>query len=254
MATALNERLARLRKDDLAARLLAIGDRSASRISPELAQREHVGPANFIDLAGGVGVLQAVHDGVGDVFHPDGLKARIGGCKRNHRKDLLEPGKGVEEFVFSAKNHAGPQHGHIQPGAEQHGFTARLAALVHRCRTGRSAQGADVNDAPEAAGFTGPGQLQRQLHMRLVERGLCAVKDGNQVDHGVVAGQQRCQRGGIVGVGLNHIDQRQHLQVAGAGLPACDHGDAALQPRQLFADVRADKAGAAKKKDFFHNP
>jgi len=71
------------------------------------------------------------------------------------------------------------------------------------------------------------------------------VQDGDQVDNGIVAGQQRRQRTAVVGVGLDHVDQRQHLQVACVGLPARDHGDAALQPRQLFTHMASDKAGAA---------
>lgn len=41
VATAVNERLARLQRDDLAARLLAIGHKTASRISPENKQLDH---------------------------------------------------------------------------------------------------------------------------------------------------------------------------------------------------------------------
>jgi antitoxin VapB len=41
VATAVNERLARLQHDDLAARLLAIGHRTASRMIPEDKQLDH---------------------------------------------------------------------------------------------------------------------------------------------------------------------------------------------------------------------
>jgi antitoxin VapB len=41
VATAVNERLARLRRDDLAARLLAIGHKTASRMSPEAKRLDH---------------------------------------------------------------------------------------------------------------------------------------------------------------------------------------------------------------------
>jgi antitoxin VapB len=41
VATAVNERLARLQRDDLAARLLAIGHKTASRMSPETKQLDH---------------------------------------------------------------------------------------------------------------------------------------------------------------------------------------------------------------------
>lgn len=41
VATAVNERLARLQQDDLAARLLAIGHRTASRMSPEFKVLDH---------------------------------------------------------------------------------------------------------------------------------------------------------------------------------------------------------------------
>ena len=41
VATAVNERLARLEKDDLAARLLAIGRKSASRMRPEGKRLDH---------------------------------------------------------------------------------------------------------------------------------------------------------------------------------------------------------------------
>ncbi|MBU9763570.1 antitoxin [Mycobacterium sp. TNTM28] len=41
VATAVNERLARLRQDDLATRLLAIGDKAANRMSPETKQFDH---------------------------------------------------------------------------------------------------------------------------------------------------------------------------------------------------------------------
>jgi antitoxin VapB len=41
VATAVNERLARLRQDDLASRLLAIGQRAASRMSTEAKHFDH---------------------------------------------------------------------------------------------------------------------------------------------------------------------------------------------------------------------
>jgi antitoxin VapB len=41
VATAVNERLARLQRDDLAVRLLAIGHKTASRMSPEAKRRDH---------------------------------------------------------------------------------------------------------------------------------------------------------------------------------------------------------------------
>jgi antitoxin VapB len=41
VATAVNERLARLQRDDLAARLLAIGHKTASRMSPEALRLDH---------------------------------------------------------------------------------------------------------------------------------------------------------------------------------------------------------------------
>ena len=41
VATAVDERLARLQGDDLAARLLAIGHRTASRMSAETKQLDH---------------------------------------------------------------------------------------------------------------------------------------------------------------------------------------------------------------------
>jgi antitoxin VapB len=41
VAKAVNERLARLRQDDLAARLLAIGHKTASRMSPETKGLDH---------------------------------------------------------------------------------------------------------------------------------------------------------------------------------------------------------------------
>jgi antitoxin VapB len=41
VATAVKERLARLQRDDLAARLLAIGHKTASRMSPEAERLDH---------------------------------------------------------------------------------------------------------------------------------------------------------------------------------------------------------------------
>ena len=41
VATAVNERLARLQKDDLATRLLAIGHKTASRMTPEARRLDH---------------------------------------------------------------------------------------------------------------------------------------------------------------------------------------------------------------------
>ena len=41
VATAVNERLARLQRDDLAARLLAIGHKTASRMSAETKRLDH---------------------------------------------------------------------------------------------------------------------------------------------------------------------------------------------------------------------
>lgn len=41
VAKAVNERLARLQQDDLAARLLAIGHKTASRMSPEIKRLDH---------------------------------------------------------------------------------------------------------------------------------------------------------------------------------------------------------------------
>jgi antitoxin VapB len=44
VATAVNERLAKLQRDDLAARLLAIGHKTASRMSPEAKRLDHAAP------------------------------------------------------------------------------------------------------------------------------------------------------------------------------------------------------------------
>jgi antitoxin VapB len=44
VAIAVHERLARLQRDNLAAQLLAIGDKTASRLSPETKQLDHAGP------------------------------------------------------------------------------------------------------------------------------------------------------------------------------------------------------------------
>ncbi|KZS55869.1 antitoxin [Mycobacterium kansasii] len=41
VATAVKERLARLQRDDLAARLLAIGHKTASRMNPETKRLDH---------------------------------------------------------------------------------------------------------------------------------------------------------------------------------------------------------------------
>ncbi|HZE18257.1 MAG TPA: type II toxin-antitoxin system VapB family antitoxin [Mycobacterium sp.] len=41
VATAVNERLARLRRDDLTTRLLAIGHKTASRMNPETKRLDH---------------------------------------------------------------------------------------------------------------------------------------------------------------------------------------------------------------------
>ncbi len=41
VATAVNERLARLQADDLAERILAIGRKTASRMSPEIKRLDH---------------------------------------------------------------------------------------------------------------------------------------------------------------------------------------------------------------------
>jgi antitoxin VapB len=41
VATAVKERLARLQRDNLAARILAIGHKTASRMSPETKQLDH---------------------------------------------------------------------------------------------------------------------------------------------------------------------------------------------------------------------
>jgi antitoxin VapB len=41
VATAVNERLARLEKDELAGRLLAIGRKTANRMSPEAKRLDH---------------------------------------------------------------------------------------------------------------------------------------------------------------------------------------------------------------------
>lgn len=49
VATAVNERLARLRQDDLATRLLAIGEQTARRMSPEAKQFD---PADLYDEQG----------------------------------------------------------------------------------------------------------------------------------------------------------------------------------------------------------
>jgi antitoxin VapB len=42
VATAVTERLARLQRDDLTARLLAIGQKTASRMSPDAKRLDHV--------------------------------------------------------------------------------------------------------------------------------------------------------------------------------------------------------------------
>ena len=193
----------------------------------QLLERQHLRPAGFIDLADRGVVFEATHHRAGHVADPHRLKARIAARQRNHREHLLQIGKGVQKAVARAKNNAGAQHRHVQPGAEQGRFAACLAALVFGGRIDGRAQCADVNQAPHTGGLAGANQGQRPLHMHFLKRVFRAVQDGNQVDHGVVPGHQRGQRSAVIEVDFDHIDQRQQLQVARMLAAARGHRHAA---------------------------
>ena len=101
-------------------------------------------------------------------------------------------------------------------------------------------------------GRAGRDQRGGQLHMRAFKLRLGAVQNRDQIDHRVVSGHQGGQLASVVHIGLQHVDQRQHLQVLCVATATRGHGDAALQLCQLFTHMAADKPGAAQDENFFH--
>jgi hypothetical protein len=88
----------------------------------------------------------------------------------------------------------------------------------------------------------------RQRHVHPLEGGLVAVQDGHQVDHGIAAGDQPRQRGGVVHVGRDQVDVRQRPHRLPVGVAPCWHQEAqaGVALRQPLAQGAADEAAAAQ--------
>ena len=227
----------------------------------QLFEFEHIRPHSLIGLTDAAVLelaLQSLQHSLGDIFHPHGLKKRMGASQGNHRQKLLKLGKHIEKLVLSAKDHAGPQHGQVQAGMVQQLLTTAFAAQVHRGQRSRvagvSPQSADMHQATHATGLAGTGNFVGQLHMRLVKSRLVALQDGHQVDHCVMALHQCFKRRRVMDVGLQNGERGQHGDGVGMRPLARGHGDPAACADKLFTDMAADKAGTAQNEDFFHVP
>ena len=74
----------------------------------------------------------------------------------------------------------------------------------------------------------GTNQSLQQLHMRFVKSGFAAVQDGNQINHCIMFGQQRCERCRVIGRAFKYINHRQHLQMRSVHAAARQHSSAVI--------------------------
>ena len=107
-----------------------------------------------------------------------------------------------------------------------------------------------MDQAAHASRLAGSAEAGRQAHVDVLELGLAAVQDGDQVDHRIGIAQQPGQGGIVVDVCTGQLHRGQQLQVAGAREAPGGHahpaagGARALD--QLLAHALADEAGAAE--------
>jgi hypothetical protein len=162
-------------------------------------------------------------------------------------------GKQVDEGVIRTKNDAGAKQrqGKVRSlhGLLQHLLAVGFAALVQRRTLRVGPQSTDVHQAGHAFGFAHLGQGARQLHMHAVKGSLVAMQDGHQIDHRIVATHQGLQLLGVVHIGLNDFNARQHLHAARRQTTG-GHGDAVMQAAQRLADMATDEARATEDKNF----
>ena len=221
----------------------------------QLRQGEHLGAAEFVDLAGRAGVVQRGHQGACHVLHRHRLKAGVGTCQRHQGKHFLQFGEQIDESIVFAKNDAGSQHRQIQAlraGQRlQRTLALGLAALVHRGALQIGAQRADMHQPPHTGRQAGLGHRGGQGDMQLLEARFIAVQHSHQVDHRVVACDQLAQAVGIVHIGTDHGDEGQHLHRS-RRQPAGGHGHLNAAAIERLTQVTSDETGPTQNQNFFH--
>ena len=80
----------------------------------KLIQREYLGTDAFIQLARGLGLVEAVGDRRSKILDCDRLKPCMGRGQRNHRQDLLHTAEQIHELILGAKDDRGPQNRQLQ--------------------------------------------------------------------------------------------------------------------------------------------
>ena len=109
-----------------------------------------------------------------------------------------------------------------------------------------------MHQPAHACRSAGPREFLCQFDMGFLERCGAAVQDRDQVDDRVMPGHEAGEGGFVVHVGLHRLQQRQAQDVPRVVQAPGGHGDAPAQAGELFADMAANKAGAAENQDFFH--
>ena len=88
--------------------------------------------------------------------------------------------------------------------------------------------------------------------MHFVKRGAVTVQDGDQIDHGIMPGQQRLQTSLVMYIGCHHGDQWQHLHRAG-WQAARGHGHMHTRTIERFAHMPPHEPTATQDQNIFHN-
>ena len=88
--------------------------------------------------------------------------------------------------------------------------------------------------------------------MGFLESPPIAVQDGDQIDNGIMTGQQSLELSFIMDIGFDDIHQREHLNRTAMNHPAGRNGCPDAQTVELFADMSAEKAGTTQNENFFH--
>ncbi len=85
--------------------------------------------------------------------------------------------------------------------------------------------------------------------MGMGELFFCAVQDGNQVDHHIVAMQQSLQLFGVMHIGLHHGHAGHHLDVA-CRQTTGGHGYLVVLQAEARAHMAAHKAATTEDENF----
>lgn len=109
-----------------------------------------------------------------------------------------------------------------------------------------------MDDAPHAAGLAGADQLSWQTDVDFFKRGFVSVQDGDQIDDRVMVCEKWGERAAVELAHFEQIDHRQHLHMSGAGLTPRQNRRPDVLPRELFANMPADEAGATEDQNLFH--